>query len=263
MNTYEKYINARVKNKSILCLGLDTSLDKLPEHLPQNTTGMLDFNRRIIESTQDYVCAYKINFAFYEEFGVEGFDILKKTIETIPSDIVIIADAKRGDIGNTSLSYAKAVFEYFKTDSITVNAYMGYDCVEPFLSFKDKLIFILALTSNKGAFDFQHLITDSKPLFRHVIEKAMNWGSKENVGFVVGATQAKFLADIRSYCDYPLLIPGIGTQGGSISETMNANRNYPAIINVSRDIIYASSGTDFDLRAAEKAAYYKNLLIHP
>ena len=261
MNSYEKYQIAKEKNNSILCVGLDTDINKLPGGLLKDAEGMLEFNRQIIEATKDLVCSFKINFAFYETLGAAGFEILNKTIEIIPDNIFIIADAKRGDIGNTSKSYADSCFNYFKADAITVHPYMGIDSVSPFLSFKDKFVFLLALTSNPGSNDFQQLICDGKPLFQHTIEKSAEWAGKDNLGYVVGATHPDDLIKIRQIIpDRLLLIPGVGTQGGDTEAILKANNNADAIINVSRDIIYASSGTDFAEKARERAIFYNGKL---
>jgi orotidine-5'-phosphate decarboxylase len=260
MNSYNKLLNIQKKNKSILCVGLDTDINKLPTPLLRDSRGMLDFNKSIIEATKDLVSAYKINFAFYEQYGIEGFEVLKKTIDYIPHEILIIADAKRADIGNTSLAYARSCFDYFKADAITVNPYMGFDSVEPFLQYKDKMVFLLALTSNPGSNDFQRLISDGKPLYRYVFEKSLGWSNHENLGYVVGATHPEELAQLRELApNNVFLIPGVGAQGGDVPEVLKANRNCPAIINVSRGIIYASKDNDFAEKAREKAIFYRDL----
>ena len=182
MTTYEKINDSIKETNSILCIGLDSDVKKLPEGIAHNVEGILQFNQRIIEHTSAYAAAYKINFAFYEQYGTDGFNILKKTIDTIPNNRLIIADAKRGDIGNTSSAYASACFDYFGCDAVTVNPYMGFDSVSPFLEYKDKFVFLLALTSNKGSQDFQYLESNGKPLYHHVIEKSMKWGNVDNLG---------------------------------------------------------------------------------
>lgn len=250
MNAYEKFLKIRAKNNSILCVGLDTSIDKLPVIFNSNVGSMLAFNKEIINATKDLVCAFKINFAFYEQYGIEGMEVLEKTIALIPDDIFIIADAKRGDIGNTSKAYAKSVFEYFGADSITVNPYMGRDSVEPFLDYTEKFVFLLALTSNPGSNDFQRLEDSGKPVYFHVISKSSKWSGVEQLGYVCGATHPSELKDIRELIpENLLLIPGIGAQGGDVDAVLEANSSGPAIINSSRAIIYASNGKDF----AEKA----------
>jgi orotidine-5'-phosphate decarboxylase len=260
MNSYEKLTNAVVTSNSLLCVGLDSDIARMPESIEKNMDGILDFNIRIIEATAAYTAAYKINFAFYEQYGTPGFEILKKTIETVPTDKFIIADAKRGDIGNTSKSYAKSAFEYFNADALTVNPYMGSDSLKPFLEYEDKMIFILALTSNPGSADFQHLISDGEPLYINVIKKTSTYGNKNNSGYVVGATHPEELSRIREIIpEHFLLIPGIGTQGGDAKSILQANGDKPTIINVSRDIIYQSSLDIFAEAAAGRAKYYQEL----
>lgn len=260
MTAYEKINDSIKQTNSILCIGLDSDIEKLPDGIAKNVEGIFLFNQRIIEKTYAFAAAYKVNFAFYEQYGTEGFNILKKTIDNIPNNRLIIADAKRGDIGNTSSAYAKACFDYFGCDAVTVNPYMGFDSVSPFLEYKDKFVFLLALTSNKGSQDFQYLESDGRPLYRHVIEKSKEWGSVENLGYVVGATHSPELSGIRELIpDHFLLIPGIGTQGGNVPKILIANNNGPAIINVSRDIIYSSDKNNFDDSALLKAKFYKDL----
>jgi orotidine-5'-phosphate decarboxylase len=255
--TYNKILNAQQQNKTKLCVGLDTDMNKIPEFLKRTSNGMLEFNKAIIEKTYDVVCAYKLNFAFYEQYGIEGMEVIRATIDHIPSGIPIIADCKREDIGNTSISYAHACFDYFKCDAVTVSPYMGKDSIQPFFSYSNKLVLVLALTSNPGSADFQRLISEGKPIYRHVIEKTSKWAEKENLGYVVGATHPQDLSEIRDDVpDRMLLIPGIGAQGGSVEETLHANGNGPAMINVSRDIIYASHHEDFAAKAREKAITY-------
>jgi orotidine-5'-phosphate decarboxylase len=259
MNAYEKLVNIQKNNKSMLCVGLDTDINRLPNHMEPNLESLLEFNRAIIQSTKDVACSYKINFAFYEQYGVEGFQALKATFDMIPENIFTIADAKRGDIGNTSKAYAKSAFEYFNADSVTVNPYMGHDSVMPFLDYKDKMIFLLAITSNNGSTDFQRLVADRKTIYRHVIEKSKDWAPPENMGYVIGATHPDVLRQLRSILpENCFLIPGIGVQGGSVEETIRANNNGLALVNVSRSIIYASHDMDFDLLAREKSIFYKN-----
>lgn len=261
MRSYKKLIETQSRNNSKLCIGLDTSLDLIPSHFKKDISSIFEFNKQIIDATCDLVCAYKLNFAFYEQYGSKGFDELKKTFDIIPEDLLKIADAKRSDIGNTSRAYAKSLFEYFDADAVTINPYMGFDSVEPFLSFPDKLSFLLCLTSNQGAKDIQYLECNGKPIYRHVIEKAMGWGDEEKLGFVVGATHHSELADLRSIAKKQVfLIPGIGAQGGSIAETMKANAGGPAIINVSRGIIYCSKEKNFAEQVRAKAIEYNALL---
>ncbi len=254
MSAYRKFLEIREKNNSILCVGLDTSIDKLPALFSPTVDSMLAFNKEIIDATKGIVCAYKINFAFYEQYGIKGMEVLKGTISHIPADIFVIADAKRGDIGNTSKAYAKSVFEYFGADSITANPYMGRDSVEPFLDYADKFVFLLALTSNPGSNDFQRLEDGGKPIYHHVISKSSEWAGTEQLGYVCGATHPAELADIRKIIpNHLLLIPGIGAQGGDVEAVLDANSAGPAIINSSRAIIYASGGTDFAEKAMQAA----------
>ena len=245
MNSIEKLIESEKRNNSILCVGLDIVADKMPQQLERSMEGMLEFNKAIIESTSDLVSSYKINFAFYEQYGKRGYELLENTIAVIPSDIHIIADAKRGDIGNTSAAYAKAVFEELRCDSITISPYMGEDSVSPFLSYSDKMVFLLCLTSNSGSNDFEKEKIGDKYLYEVVIEKSMNWGGTDNLGYVIGATHPEELKNIRDLAnDRYFLIPGIGAQGGSPDEVMDANGSGPSIINSSRGIIYAGGNED-------------------
>lgn len=257
MNVLEKYFRAVEAKNSRLCVGLDTTLEKIPHTLAsRGIDGMYKFNRQIIKATAPYAACYKINLAFYEQYGAEGFELVKKTLAQIPDDIVTIADAKRGDIGNTSKAYARAVFDDLKADAVTVSPYMGSDSVEPFL-FGDKFVFVLALTSNVGSGDFQRLESNGKPLFMHVIEKSCTWAPESKLGFVVGATHPDEIAEIRKVIpERLLLIPGVGTQGGDLEGTRKANGTSPYTINVSRDILYRTRNEDFAELAGERAKYY-------
>jgi len=254
MNFTEKLINATLKNRSLLCVGLDPD----PERMPSNVS-VLEFNKAIIDATADLVCAYKLNLAFYEAMGDEGLDALKQSVKHIPDDIPTIGDAKRGDIGNTAKAYAKAIFANLGFDATTVNPYLGFDSVEPFIQYKDKGVFILCRTSNAGALDFQSLRFEkqSKPLFEIVAQKASEWNTYGNIGLVVGATYPEELRLIRnSHPDMPLLIPGIGAQGGDLEQAVRYGvdaKGQKAIINSSRQIIYASPEKDF-AEAARRAA---------
>lgn len=245
------------KKSSFLCVGLDPDLAKIPAHLKSEPDPIFSFCREIIESTADYAVAYKPNIAFFEALGPRGWESLQKVLELIPSEIFSIADAKRGDIGNTSSLYAKAFFETLNFDSITVAPYMGRDSVSPFLEFAGKWVILLALTSNEGSADFQ-LIQDQagKPLFQSVLEKSQAWGSLENLMYVVGATRGELIAEVRkSVPDHFLLVPGVGAQGGSLAEVAKYGMNSSCglLVNSSRGIIYASSGKDF-AQAARKEA---------
>lgn len=257
MTAFEKLQSATQRNKTLLCVGLDTDIAKLPEGIEKSTKGMLDFNIQIIEATKDIVNSYKMNFAFYEQFGIEGWEVLKKTFEAIPNDILTIADAKRGDIGNTSKAYAKSCFEYFGADSVTVAPYMGVDSVAPFLDFEDKLVFLLGLTSNPSSNDFQRLESNGKAIYKHVFETAAKWAKPEQLGFVVGATHPDEMTELREITpNNPFLIPGIGAQGGDLAATLKANGGAAAMINSSRAVLYASSGKDFTEKAREVAMSY-------
>jgi orotidine-5'-phosphate decarboxylase len=249
MQFYEKLDAITEKNNSLVCVGLDTDPAKIPAHLREEPDGVIAFNHAIIEATADLVQSYKLNLAFYEALGREGYDIVRKTLEAIPDDVVVVGDAKRGDIGNTSLMYAKAMFEDFGFDATTVAPYMGRDSVEPFLRHGEKGVFVLALTSNKGSRDFQYLEVDGAPLYTHVVRTVASWNENNNIGFVVGATHPSELADIRAAVgDLPLLIPGLGAQGGDVAQSVRAgctDAGTRAVFNSSRGIIYAGDGADF------------------
>jgi len=243
MKFVDKLLNASRKSKSWLCIGLDPD----PELIPP--IDVSQFNKDIIEATSDLVCAYKPNLAFYEALGTEGFTILEKTIRNVPNDVPVIADAKRGDIGNTARAYARALFSILGFDAATVNPYLGFDSIEPFITYHDKGVFIVCRTSNRGAADFQDLSTDGVPLYEEVAQKAQEWNTYGNVGLVVGATYPEGLKKVRSICpEMPLLIPGIGVQGGDLSSAVRYGvdaQGEKAIINVSRQILYASKDKDF------------------
>lgn len=261
MTAVEKLRNIEKINSSKLCIGLDPQLEKIPFHLNNQVNGIYDFNRSIIDATSDLVSSYKINFAFYEQYGPLGIDILQKTLEYIPNSIFTIADAKRGDIGNSSKAYANSIFEFYNFDSITVSPYMGFESLEPFIDYSDKLTFILTLTSNSGANDFQKLLIDDKPLYIKVIERFAGENYENNIGFVVGATHPNDISNIRAIIpNNYLLIPGIGTQGGNIEQVFKNNNNGGAIINISRDIIYASQDENFSEKIREKATLYQQML---
>ena len=258
MTFIEKLNNATRKNKSLLCVGLDPDQERMPDKV-----NVFEFNKAIIEATSDLVCAYKINFAFYEALGDDGMSILKQTKSFIPGDIPIIGDAKRGDIGNTAKAYAQAIFSYLDFDAATVNPYLGYDSIEPFLQYQNRGIFILCRTSNAGAVDFQSLnieTGDDKhlPLFEVVARKAGEWNVHGNIGLVVGATYPDELKVIREqHPDMPLLIPGVGAQGGDLALTVRYGvdrHGEKAIINSSRQVLYASKGMDFAQAARQAAA---------
>ena len=255
--TKQELFNQIIKKESFLCVGLDADLEKIPDHLLELDDPIFEFNKQIIDATKDYCVAYKPNLAFYESLGVKGWESLQKTMEYIPSDIFTIADAKRGDIGNTSRMYAKTFFEYFNFDSVTVAPYMGNDSVAPFLEFGNKWVILLAATSNIGGLDFQcKKIEGGKRVFEEVLEKSLEWGDEENLMYVVGATRAEMLSDIRAIVpDSFLLVPGVGAQGGSLEEVAKYGMNNTCglLVNSSRGIIYAGSGMDFASVAKNKS----------
>lgn len=245
------------KKNSYLCVGLDTDISKIPAHLQNSADPVFEFNKQIIDATHAYCIAYKPNIAFYEARGGKGWESLAKTLEYIPNDCFSIADAKRGDIGNTSSLYAKAFFEQMNFDSITVAPYMGEDSVKPFLEFKDKWVILLAHTSNSGSSDFQLIESKSgKKLYEEVILKSQQWGTPEQLMYVVGATRADKIADIRKLApEHFFLVPGIGAQGGDLAETSKhgLNKECGLIVNSTRAIIYASADKDFATAAGNEA----------
>jgi orotidine-5'-phosphate decarboxylase len=254
--TRKQLIQQINKKKSYLCVGLDTDITKIPPHLLKYKNPVLEFNKQIIDATHDLCVAYKPNIAFYEQYGAKGWETLEKTVNHIPANIFKIADAKRGDIGNTSNMYAKAFFETMPFDSITVAPYMGEDSIKPFLEFKDKWVIILGLTSNKGAQDFQFLKSNKKPLFQNVIEKCMQYGTADNTMFVIGATKEAYFEEIRKFCpDHFFLVPGVGAQGGDLQKLSQygMNKDCGLMVNATRSIIYASNGKDFAEKAREEA----------
>jgi len=257
--TTPQLINQIKIKKSFLCVGLDVDLNKIPKHLLELEDPIFEFNKAIIDATHDLAVSYKPNTAFYEAYGIKGWISLQKTITYINEnhpEIFTIADAKRGDIGNTSSMYAKAFFEDLNFDSVTVAPYMGKDSVEPFLAFENKHTILLALTSNEGAFDFQTLNVGENELYKQVLETSKTWKNAKNLMYVVGATKAEYFREIRKIVpDSFLLVPGVGAQGGSLSEVCKygMNDNVGLLINSSRAIIYASTGTDFAEKAREEA----------
>lgn len=257
----QELINQIKSKKSFLCVGLDTDLNKIPEHLLEEEDPIFAFNKAIIEATADLCVAYKPNIAFYESYGVKGWESLRKTSEILPQDCFSIADAKRGDIGNTSKMYAQAFFNPevsgLNFDSITIAPYMGEDSVTPFLDFEGKWAIVLALTSNQGSLDFQNFSNAAgKQLFEEVIDKVNTWGSDENLMYVVGATRGEAFVKIREHApDHFLLVPGVGAQGGSLADVCQygMNKDCGLLVNSTRGIIYASKGKDFAERAREEA----------
>ncbi len=247
--TREELIDQIKRKKSFLCIGLDPDLSKIPAHLLDEEDPIFAFNKAIIDATHDLAVAYKPNTAFYECHGAKGWETLQKTIEYLPKDVLCIADAKRGDIGNTSTYYAKTFFETLNCDAVTVAPYMGEDSVKPFLEFPNKWVVLLALTSNKGAFDFQLIESqEGKKLYQHVIEKSQEWGNESNLMYVVGATKTEQLAHVRSLApNHFFLVPGVGAQGGTLDEVVQFGwaEDCGLLINSSRGILYASSDLDF------------------
>jgi len=257
MKFVDKLLAASRRNGSLLCVGLDPDPALVPG------VDLTEFNRAIIDATADLVCAYKPNFAFYEALGIDGLNLLQETIKYIPGHIPVIGDAKRGDIGNTAKAYAEALFNAFGVDAATVNPYLGFDSIEPFIKYEDKGVFILCRTSNKGAVDFQD-ITDSegRTLYKAVAQKACQWNINGNIGLVVGATYPQELSEMRGLCpEMPLLIPGIGAQGGdlelAVKGGLDANGE-KAVIAVSRQVLYASAGKDFAQAARRSAEDLRN-----
>lgn len=247
--------------KSFLCVGLDTDPSKMPAHLRNNSNAVFEFNKAIIDATKDLCVSYKINTAFYEAMGTKGWEAMEQTVDYIPATHFKIADAKRGDIGNTSSQYARAFFETLNFDAITVAPYMGEDSVRPFLEYEDKWTIVLGLTSNKGADDFEmKQLANGELLYEKVISTIAAWGSINNLMFVTGATQASQLANIRKIIpDHFLLVPGVGFQGGSLKEVAEHGKNKDCglLVNASRAIIYASDGEDFASEARHIALEYQ------
>ncbi len=276
--TRQHLIEQIQQKKSYLCVGLDTDLTKIPKHLQSHPDAVFEFNKQIIDATKDLCVSYKINTAFYEAMGLKGWETMQKTVAYIPAEHFTIADAKRGDIGNTSSQYAKAFFEVLNFDAITVAPYMGEDSVRPFLEYGNKWTIVLGLTSNKGSDDFQKLLVSNKRgeslpsipdivepftpifLYQKVIEKIAGWGSPDNLMFVIGATKAADFETIRNTIpDHFLLVPGVGFQGGSLEEVSRygLNKDCGLLVNASRAIIYASEDEDFAVEARAIAKQYQ------
>ena len=249
MSFTDRLLNASRTRSSLLCVGLDPVLTSLPAHLGRDSAAVVAFGRAIIEATQDLVCAFKPNLAFYEALGSEGLSALAATLAAVPADVPVIGDAKRGDIGSTSAAYARALFEHFHFDAVTVSPYLGHDSVEPFLAYPDRGVFLLCRTSNPGARDFQDYDIDGEPLYVRVAEKALTWKRQGELGFVVGATYPIEIARVRAVApDAPLLVPGVGAQGGDLEAAVRSavdTHGDRALINSSRQVLYASSGTDY------------------
>lgn len=253
------------QKQSFLCIGIDPDIEKLPPVLHNEQNPILKFVVEIIKATKDIVIAYKTNLAFFEYAGNAGMDALYQIRQEIPEDVLLIADGKRGDIGNTAEKYALAAFRNLKADAVTVNPYMGYDAVEPFIRDKQHGVFILTLTSNKSAKDFQYLKVENKPLYHLVAESAEKWNENDNCGLVIGATKPEELKELRAKIDnLPFLVPGIGAQGGDLETVLNFGSNKQGgglVINVGRDIIFNSQESDFVEKAYRRAQFYKRQMI--
>lgn len=262
--TRQELINQIKVKQSFLCVGLDTDISKIPQHLQSKPNAVFEFNKAIIDATKDLCVAYKINTAFYEAMGLKGWEAMEQTVNYIPKEIFTIADAKRGDIGNTSTQYAKAFFQTLPFDSITVAPYMGEDSVKPFLAFENKWAIVLGLTSNEGSKDFEQLkfadAGTTEYLYQTVLKKVSSWGTASNLMFVAGATKAEEFAEIRKIIpDHFLLVPGVGAQGGSLADVSKygLNKDCGLLVNASRAIIYASKNEDFAEEAREIALQYQ------
>lgn len=264
---FNQRLSTTCKNKdSLLVVGLDPDVDKFPPFINDFESPILEFNKSIINATYDLVCAYKLNLAFYEQFGVKGWRSLKKSIELIPDDLIVILDGKRADIGNTSNKYAKSIFEELNADAVTVNPYMGGDSIAPFLEDQTKGAFVLCLTSNPGAKDFQHLSVNGQTIFEKVADKANEWNKNNNIGLVVGATQSQYMEQIRKIApELPFLVPGIGAQGGELEKTISAGKGLDwggVLITVSRSILYQSTETDFASKSRDAALALRDQINH-
>lgn len=269
--TRKQLVEQIQQKRSYLCVGLDTDITKIPKHLQSHPDAVFEFNKQIIDATKDLCVSYKINTAFYEAMGLKGWEAMERTVNYIPKEHFIIADAKRGDIGNTSTQYAKAFFETLNFDAITVAPYMGEDSVKPFLEFENKWAIVLGLTSNPGSKDFEQLKIVGHPdsyrdnnggdyLYESVLKKVSNWGNPSNLMFVIGATKASDLADIRKIIpEHFLLVPGVGFQGGSLEEVSKygINKDCGLLVNASRAIIYAGEKEDFAVEARAIAQQYQ------
>lgn len=263
--TFNENLNQLIRvKKSFLCVGIDPDLGKMPAFLPQDADGIYQFSKAIIEATHHLAVAFKPNLAFFECAGSAGLQVLERLSSEKPDDVLWLLDGKRGDIGNTAEKYAAAMFGPLAADAVTLNPYMGFDAVEPFISDSRHGAFVLGLTSNKSAVDFQHLQTGSGTLFEQVAKKVRRWNTNNNCGLVVGATESKGLKKIRSLVpDLPFLVPGIGAQGGALEPVLKFGRDESGaglLVNVGRDILYASSSEDFAVAATAKAEKYTQLM---
>lgn len=248
--TAQNKLESKFNNQLHICVGLDTDLKLIPNHFAKSLDSILEFNKVVIDATINFAAAYKINFAFYEKYGTKGFEIIEKTVDFIGDNVLIIADAKRGDIGNTSQKYAESIFDYFKFDSITLHPYMGLESVSPFLEYKNKLSFILGLTSNKSAEDFEKLkLGNGNYLYQEVIKKINEWNINKNCGVVFGATNIEeLILNINNFNNMPILLPGVGAQGGSLEDvvkTFYSNKNKNFIVNMSRGLLFIDDTKDF------------------
>jgi len=265
MITASEKLNKKLKDRLHICVGLDPDINKIPTHLLKYADPLFEFNKAIVEVTKDITAAYKLNFAFYEAAGIKGWKTLEKTVKLIPDDVLIIADAKRGDIGNTSEMYAKSIFEHFNFDAVTLNPYMGFDSIKPFQNYSEKISFILALTSNFTSSDFEkEILTDNSFLFQKVIKKAKEWNKFNNLGIVFGATNTEELkSNINSFDDLFVLLPGVGAQGGDLEAIVKtfpvSNNNF--LINISRSLIYAGTGNDFIYAVRKKLLEYNYIVF--
>lgn len=252
---FSQKLNAAIESaESLVCVGLDPDPSLFPSSLPKSTASIADFCEAIIESTHDLVCAYKPNLAFFEQAGAAGMDALHKVLKTIPKTIPVILDGKRGDIGNTSVAYARSLFDELGGDAVTVNPYLGYDGIAPFLEYAAKGVFVLCLTSNPGSRDFQ-TVPENNPLYKRVAKRVVEWNVNHNCGLVVGATQVSAIEDLRAIApDLPFLVPGVGAQKGDLRGAIRYGKTKDGkglLINASRSILYASSGTDYAKQARE------------
>jgi orotidine-5'-phosphate decarboxylase len=248
-----KLTKAQERSGSVICVGLDSDIERIPSHLRDCDDPVFEFNKAIVDATKEKCCAYKPNLAFYEALGPRGLETLKRTILHIPEQMPIILDGKRGDIGNTARKYAESIFDDLEGDAVTLSPYLGYDSIEPFLQYQDVFVFVLAVTSNASARDFQYLTCNGKPLYMHVVDKVKEWNKDRNLGLVVGASRPEQILEVRVAApELPFLIPGIGAQGGDLAKAVDygTRNDGVVIINVSRGILFASEGEDF----AEKAA---------
>lgn len=263
MKFKEQLLRASRTNRSLLCIGLDFEMSLVPAHIRDGDYPILEFNQAIIEATRDLVCAYKPNIAFYEKHGERGVTMLRKTVELIPEELPVILDCKRSDIGSTAKAYAEAYFDDLGVDAVTVNPYLGFDALEPFLNYEDRGVFVLCRSTNPGAADFQDLVVGGTPLYEVVAKKALTWNQHDNVGLIAPSTVPKALQTIRRAAgpNVPILIPGIGAQGGKVQDAVRFGANLRgemAILSTSRSILYASHGADFAQAARRVAERIKN-----